>query len=192
MFHLITICGLALPFAAAANAQEIDWKKVDDAVGRGAAVASDVHRYNFPRTDLNVTLDGVTIKPALALGGWSKTYFSRLFCGVALERVSRSPRQSTATFSFSSRAILRFTTFTLTYRDRHRSHRQNQSSQFGPSQIGPNGAAGAGRWPLTRRIKGAIKGAARSIRNRLGKPSVAQSLDDLRRLTGSLRFPRSR
>ena len=24
----------------------------------------------FPRTDLNVTLDGVTIKPALALGGW--------------------------------------------------------------------------------------------------------------------------
>ena len=33
------------------------------------------------------------------------------------------------------------------------------------------------------------RGTARSIRNRLGKPSVAQSLDDLRRLTGSLRFP---
>ncbi len=30
----------------------------------------DVHRYGFPRTDLTVTLDGVTIKPALALGGW--------------------------------------------------------------------------------------------------------------------------
>jgi hypothetical protein len=29
-----------------------------------------VHRYGFPRTDLTVTLDGVTIKPALALGGW--------------------------------------------------------------------------------------------------------------------------
>jgi len=29
-----------------------------------------VHRYGFPRTDLSVTLDGVTIKPALALGGW--------------------------------------------------------------------------------------------------------------------------
>lgn len=28
------------------------------------------HRYGFPRTDLNVTLDGVAIKPALALGGW--------------------------------------------------------------------------------------------------------------------------
>jgi hypothetical protein len=33
-------------------------------------VSSDVHRYGFPRTDLNVALDGVTIKPALALGGW--------------------------------------------------------------------------------------------------------------------------
>jgi hypothetical protein len=29
-----------------------------------------VRRYGFPRTDLVVTLDGVTIKPALALGGW--------------------------------------------------------------------------------------------------------------------------
>jgi hypothetical protein len=29
-----------------------------------------VHRYGFPRGDLSVTLDGVTIKPALALGGW--------------------------------------------------------------------------------------------------------------------------
>src|SRR6516225_8024290 len=33
-------------------------------------VAGDVHRYGFPRSDLNVALDGVTIKPALALGGW--------------------------------------------------------------------------------------------------------------------------
>src|SRR5581483_12172137 len=44
--------------------------KVDAAIGRKAAVGGDVHRYGFPRTDLNVTLDGVTIKPGLALGGW--------------------------------------------------------------------------------------------------------------------------
>jgi len=57
---------------SAASAQEIDWKKVDEAIGRSAAVVSgDVHRYGFPRTDLTVTLDGVTIKPALALGGWT-------------------------------------------------------------------------------------------------------------------------
>ena len=60
-----------LAFASAACAQEVDWQKVDDAFGRKAAVvAGDVHRYGFPRTDLNVTLDGVAIKPALALGGW--------------------------------------------------------------------------------------------------------------------------
>ena len=35
-----------------------------------AAVSGEVHRYGLPRSDLHVTLDGVTIKPALALGGW--------------------------------------------------------------------------------------------------------------------------
>ena len=30
----------------------------------------DVHRYGIPRSDLEVTVDGVAIKPALALGGW--------------------------------------------------------------------------------------------------------------------------
>jgi biotin operon repressor len=56
---------------SAAGAQEIDWKKVDEAMGRSAAVSGDVHRYGFPRSDLQVTLDGVTIRPALALGGWA-------------------------------------------------------------------------------------------------------------------------
>src|SRR5258707_1892787 len=58
------------PFVTSAHAADIDWQKVDDAFGRKAAVSGDVHRYGFPRTDLTVTLDGVTIKPALALGGW--------------------------------------------------------------------------------------------------------------------------
>jgi len=54
-----------------AHAQEVDWQKIDGALGRKPAVSGDVHRYGFPRTDLSVTLDGVTIKPALALGGWT-------------------------------------------------------------------------------------------------------------------------
>jgi hypothetical protein len=53
-----------------AQAQSVDWQKVDDALGRKAAVSGDVHRYGFARSDLAVKLDGVTIKPALALGGW--------------------------------------------------------------------------------------------------------------------------
>src|SRR6202051_252274 len=60
----------AAPFTTAATAQEIDWQKVDDAFGRKPAASGDVHRHGFPRTDLSVTLDGVPIKPALALGGW--------------------------------------------------------------------------------------------------------------------------
>ena len=68
LWHVATI--LAASLATVANAQEIDWQKVDDAFGRKAAVSGDVHRYGFPRTDLTVILDGVTIKPALALGGW--------------------------------------------------------------------------------------------------------------------------
>ena len=58
------------PFVTSAHAADIDWQKVDDAFGRKAGMSGDVHRYGFPRTDLTVTLDGVTIKPALALGGW--------------------------------------------------------------------------------------------------------------------------
>jgi Domain of Unknown Function (DUF1259) len=67
----LLIGGVILTSTTAAFAQDIDWQKVDEAFGRKAAVvAGDVHRYGFPRTDLTVTLDGVPIKPALALGGW--------------------------------------------------------------------------------------------------------------------------
>src|SRR5947209_10994289 len=64
------IGGTVMAWAASAAAQEVDWAKVDAALGRKATVGGDVHRYGFPRTDLSVTLDGVAIKPALALGGW--------------------------------------------------------------------------------------------------------------------------
>jgi hypothetical protein len=67
-FGLVSV--LATACAGFAHAQAIDWAKVDEAMGRKAAVTDDVHRFGFPRTDLNVTLDGVVIKPSLALGGW--------------------------------------------------------------------------------------------------------------------------
>jgi len=57
-------------FISSAHAQDVDWQKVDETLGRKPAISGDVHRYGFPRSDLSVTLDGVTIKPALALGGW--------------------------------------------------------------------------------------------------------------------------
>ncbi len=66
---LLTLAA-TLSVPALANAAEIDWKKVDAALGKTATVSGDVHRYGIPRSDLHVTLDGVAIKPALALGGW--------------------------------------------------------------------------------------------------------------------------
>jgi hypothetical protein len=62
---------LAVASTTTANAQEVDWQKVDAAMGRSGAVTGDVHRYGFPRSDLQVTVDGVTIRPSLALGGWA-------------------------------------------------------------------------------------------------------------------------
>ncbi len=63
-------CGVVLSTIAAADAQGIDWAKIDGILGRTGAVGGTVHRYGFPRSDLQVTLDGVTIRPTLALGGW--------------------------------------------------------------------------------------------------------------------------
>jgi Domain of Unknown Function (DUF1259) len=66
----IPILAIAFVLTGQALAADIDWAKVDAALGKTASVQGDVHRYGIPRSDLQVTVDGVTIKPALALGGW--------------------------------------------------------------------------------------------------------------------------
>jgi len=53
------------------TAQGTDWSAVNSALGRnGASQPGDVMKYGFPRSDLQVVVDGVTLKPALALGSW--------------------------------------------------------------------------------------------------------------------------
>ena len=48
-----------------------DWTKIDQILGRmGNAQPNDVMRYAFPRSDLQVSVGGVAIKPAFALGSW--------------------------------------------------------------------------------------------------------------------------
>jgi len=68
--NIAAACGAVLSTIATADAQGIDWAKVDGIFGRTGAVGGTVHRYGFPRSDLQVTLDGVTIRPTLELGGW--------------------------------------------------------------------------------------------------------------------------
>jgi hypothetical protein len=49
----------------------IQWTDVATALGRaGTMQPGDVYKVAFPRSDLNVVANGVSIKPALALGSW--------------------------------------------------------------------------------------------------------------------------
>ncbi|MBZ9821413.1 DUF1259 domain-containing protein [Mesorhizobium sp. CA4] len=58
--------GIAQPSLAAP-----DWKAVAQALGKsGTEAPGGVYRVGLPRSDLKVTLDGVELKPALALGSW--------------------------------------------------------------------------------------------------------------------------
>jgi Domain of Unknown Function (DUF1259) len=70
MHRIVTIIvGIAL--VGGAGAAEIDWSKVDQALGKpGTNQPGGVHKYGLPRSDLMITVDGVAIKPALALGSW--------------------------------------------------------------------------------------------------------------------------
>lgn len=61
----------ALLFACSAFAAD-PWQSVDTILGQtGKAVAGDVHRYGWPRRDLEVRIGNVRIEPALALGSWA-------------------------------------------------------------------------------------------------------------------------
>jgi hypothetical protein len=56
---------------ASGAAAESDWSKVAAALGKsGSEMPGGVYRVGLPRTDLHVTLDGVELKPTLALGSW--------------------------------------------------------------------------------------------------------------------------
>jgi biotin operon repressor len=64
---LIAAIGLATPTFAA----EPDWNQVAQALGKSGNVqAGGVYRVGFPRTDLNVSLDGLALRAGFALGGW--------------------------------------------------------------------------------------------------------------------------
>jgi hypothetical protein len=66
----LLVAAVTVAITGTSFAQSVEWEKVDAAIGRKAIVSGDVHRYGFPRTDLNVSLDDITLKPAFALGGW--------------------------------------------------------------------------------------------------------------------------
>ena len=69
----MTALGLLALFALGTPAQAAEpWEQaVATAIGKpGTEMAGGVYRIGLPRSDLKVTLDGVPLKPALALGSW--------------------------------------------------------------------------------------------------------------------------
>jgi Domain of Unknown Function (DUF1259) len=57
--------------SAPTNASATNWNQVEEAMGRpGQMQPGDVIKFGLPRKDLHVVLDGVDIKPGLALGSW--------------------------------------------------------------------------------------------------------------------------
>ena len=50
---------------------EDEWSKVGAALGKpGTVLQGGVYRVGLPRSDLHVSVDGIVLKPTLALGGW--------------------------------------------------------------------------------------------------------------------------
>ena len=80
---IVVLVAFSQPRAAAHGQQAskpIDWKRVDAALGKPGAIQPDgAYKAGLPRSDLHVSVGGVAIKPALALGSW-----------VALKQVSDS------------------------------------------------------------------------------------------------------
>src|SRR5450432_57767 len=69
MLLFLSVTALSL-FAQQPAATE--WKPVDDAMGRAGQDQPDgAHKFAMPRSDLNVTVDGVHLKAGFALGSWA-------------------------------------------------------------------------------------------------------------------------
>ena len=65
----ILACTMGLPIIT--SAQGLDTTKIDQVFSRTGQKTGDVYRIGFPRTDLHVVIDGITVKPGLALGSWA-------------------------------------------------------------------------------------------------------------------------
>ncbi len=62
----------AAPPRVALDTAKAEWKPVQDVFGfPGNLLPGNVIRFNMPRTDLHVTVAGIEVKPALALGAWA-------------------------------------------------------------------------------------------------------------------------
>lgn len=71
---LVACSAFPAPTSQANTAEQTaptDWKAVEQALGKaGSMQPGDVYKVSLPRSDLKVTVSGLQLKPALALGSW--------------------------------------------------------------------------------------------------------------------------
>ena len=73
VFVLVACSAPQAPTGQSNTAQQpaTDWKAVEQALGKaGSMQPGDVYKVSLPRSDLKVTVSGLELKPALALGSW--------------------------------------------------------------------------------------------------------------------------
>jgi hypothetical protein len=73
---LVLTVAVTLPGLATGKESEkevngpLDTATIAREIGKSGETQGDVHKISFPRTDLRVTVEGVLLKPGLALGSW--------------------------------------------------------------------------------------------------------------------------
>jgi len=65
-----TVLFALLLFTGSITSQVNNWIEVENIIGKTGKISGDVLRITFPRTDLDVTVDGNKIDPAMALTAW--------------------------------------------------------------------------------------------------------------------------
>lgn len=66
----LPFCLIALPVAAQSGPDLSAWNPVAQSLKSPAVAMPGYVRFNFPRTDLSVTMAGVTLAPQIVQGGW--------------------------------------------------------------------------------------------------------------------------
>lgn len=67
----LLLVGLFLLMPSLVAAQTIDKSKLEQVFGRPGSQIGEIYKFGFPRTDLHVKVQGVAVRPGLALGAWA-------------------------------------------------------------------------------------------------------------------------
>ncbi len=70
---LIAVTAMAVMAIRVSGAQPagLDTATIDRAIGKTGQSSGEIYKVTFPRSDLHVTVDGVAVRPGLALTGWA-------------------------------------------------------------------------------------------------------------------------